>query len=94
MKVIIHKYDQVLCELKKFSINGLKARLNEFGMIDITHSDKHTCYINGFIPTITDESLINDIIQKYDITRSEYDEILDLLAREFYKLGNCRGCYD
>lgn len=79
-----------LCEMKTFKINGVRASYEDFGEKydrDSLGAEPYCCRDMRF----TRKPLRQIILDKYGITKAEYDEICDKLE-EGLSFGNCGWC--
>ena len=78
----------VRCELEVFKINGQNADLDDFGRSGWKgNCMEGTCH-HEFCPNIKPS---NDVLNKYNITESQYYQICDNLVDKLY-VGNCGWC--
>lgn len=78
------------CATKEFTINGIKADKNDFGEQSDIDSDSAEKYGCGNMQFECKEST-PEILSKYSITQSEYDEIAEKLS-EILSFGRCGWC--
>lgn len=89
MKLEIEPYS-ACCSLKVFKINGIKADSSDFGHqedVDETNAPDYGCGNMQFIS----KHATQDVLDKYDITVEDYNEILNELDR-CLSFGYCALC--
>ena len=88
--VLVIKACNYFCDLEKFRINGIKADIYDFGYTYDADSDNAPDYGCGnriferYPPT-------KDTLEKYNITRDEYETICDELTTAL-SFGRCGLC--
>lgn len=88
MEVVAIPFSGLPCELETFTINGKDAYIYDFGEGD-SHGDCFECECcHRFI---TNKVPMENILEKYQITNDEYNEICSLLEDKLYVLG-CGLC--
>lgn len=78
------------CHAEKFTINGISADKNDFGVGKDTNkgaAEPCCCDNNEFVPY----PCRPEILEKYNITESEYKEVVTKLSETFY-VGFCCWC--
>jgi len=89
MKLVIKPYG-ALCELKKFTINGIDAVYEDFGEKydhEPTHAEDYCC---GDMRFEAKNSTL-EILDKYFIDEDEYDKICGELG-DALDFGSCGWC--
>ncbi len=79
-----------LCETKKFVVNGIEARHEDFGYkgdVEPENAEPYGCGNMLFLPKKPSE----DVLKKYNITEAEYEEICGELASKL-SFGCCGWC--
>jgi len=84
-----------LCSTKEFYINGIMAESEDFGdkadmgthPPDADEYDRYGCIDMQFTP----KPATQEVLDRYNITKEEYDEIACQLA-EGLSFGNCGWC--
>ena len=79
-----------LCELSTFEINNIKAVYDDFGNKYDHNSENAEDYCCGYMQFDGKDST-PEILAKYMINQSEYDEIVSLL-NEKLSFGECGLC--
>lgn len=89
MDLICNSYGS-LCSLGTFEINGIAAKEEDFGEHHDTNpelAEDYGCYNMKFFA----KEPTPDVLFKYNITESEYDEVCKKLYEEL-SFGNCGWC--
>ena len=89
LKIELESSRVVRCGTEIFKINGIKATVDDFGEVDISNAGKWHCSVH-FLPKRLRISEIQKLLDKYNITEDDIDEILDKL--DFHFKGYCNGC--
>jgi hypothetical protein len=83
-----------LCAAKEFTINGVEAEASDFGSGEdtapIVSDDPWDSYCCGNMEFISVDST-KEVLDKYKITESEYDEVCDKLSSGL-SFGSCGWC--
>lgn len=74
--------------VKEFVINGIKARLNRFGVLMIHSSAPHCEY--EFVGDLENDSKIQLALNEYGITREDYTNVVAILENRLS--GGCNLC--
>ena len=86
MQYTISAFDRLPCEAETFIINGINADVDDFGEVTIEHGEgRYSCYIDFESKHSTEE-----VLSKYNIDGTEYEEIQDKLNNVFF--GSCGCC--
>lgn len=89
MNLVLEVYD-ALCETSVFTINGIRADNDDFGSKcdeGAEYADDYCCGNMQFTP----KPATQNILDKYKITVSEYNEIAEKL-NEGLSFGSCGWC--
>lgn len=90
MKLECEAY-RALCELSKFTINGINAHYDDFGTKedrDPKSAPDYCCADMRFIPY---PSINLEALKKYNITSEEYNEVCKILEDKL-SFGACGWC--
>lgn len=88
MEIVTKPYSALPCALETFMINGKNGDLYDFGECE-TYGDCFECgCCNRFSPN---EAPMENILEKYQITNDEYNEICSILKEELC-VNNCGWC--
>ena len=85
---MIEKRRWLPCELKVFTINGKKADRDDFGDIRMLDGSAFDCECGC---EFFRKPCTREVLDKYGITESEYDDICNELWIESY-VGSCGCC--
>jgi len=91
MKLVMIPYGALPCSLKVFTINGQDADKTDFGSQKDTgreYAEDYACGNNEFIPYEVPDIRV---LERYNITREEYDEICQELCTVCH-VGTCGWC--
>jgi len=91
MEIVIKPYHALPCELQEFEINGIRADKKEFGEsgdYDIANAEEYGC---GCYRFVANRRYTQEILDKYNITPFEYQDICDKLEKELF-VGQCGWC--
>ena len=89
MKITLEVYG-CLCELSTFEINNIKADYDDFGEKydhDSYSAEEYCCGDMQF----DGKQSTPEILAKYSITQSEYDEVVSVLTEKL-SFGRCGWC--
>lgn len=89
MKLELDVYSAI-CETKIFSINGVGAKLQDFGEKFDAEPDKKRFHVCGNM-IFNPKNPTQKVLDKYGINVSEYTHICDQLRR-YVSFGTCRLC--
>lgn len=81
---------EALCELKKFTINGIEADYEDFGEKydhDRENAEDYACGDMRFDPKLATQ----EILDKYKITTDDYNKICEELEDKL-SFGSCGWC--
>ena len=87
MEVVIEHYDALPCGLKKFTVNGIEADLEDFGEVQCGSVGDYECVVDGFDAKLPS----NEVLAKYKISVDEYAELVAKLNTAF-DYGYCNWC--
>ena len=90
MEYVITPYE-CLCELKEFTVNGIKARYEDFGDkydIDSDNAHAYCCSNMKFVPH---RDTNPKVLEKYHITEAEFYLICNRLDKAL-SFGCCGWC--
>ena len=90
MKVIIKPYRALPCALETFSINGIKADKDDFGVgrdVDEFNAAPYCCGYWKFTARLATQAALN----KYKISVDEYNEVAPMLESAL-DVGRCCWC--
>ena len=90
-EVIAEPFGALPCELKTFTINGIRADKDDFGEgydADIYGAPDYGCGCHKFEADRTEKP---SILEKYNIDYADYLEICDILEDKLY-VGSCGWC--
>lgn len=89
MKLVLEFYE-ALCSTKEFKINGIEAGYNDFGEKYDHDEENAEPYCCGYMQ-FDSKPATEEILNKYNITIDEYDEICNQLS-EGLSFGCCGLC--
>ena len=90
MKVIIKPYCALPCALKVFTINGINADRDDFGVgrdVDEFNADPHCCGYWKFTARLATQAVLN----KYKVSVNKYNEVAQMLESSL-DVGRCGWC--
>lgn len=90
MEVKIKPFDALPCALKVFTINGINADKDDFGVgrdVDEFNADPYCCGYWKF----TARSATQAVLNKYKISADEYNEVAQMLESTL-DVGRCGWC--
>lgn len=93
VEVCIKPFHALPCATETFTINGKDASSYNFGMgedIDPENAPDYGCGYRVFKRT-EDQAEIEETMNKYSLTREEFDRICRLLEEELF-VGECGWC--
>lgn len=88
LNVVAVPYGALPCCLQTFTINGIVASESDFGSSDSEGDGDYGCEYHYFIPN---ENPSEGVLDKYGITKKQYDEVCDILEAELH-VGSCGWC--
>lgn len=91
--VVMEPYGGLPCELMTFTINGMKADIDDFGCSfdsDWENAEPYCCGCHIFERCKTAQQM-QLAMEKYDLTAKEYDDICEQLEDVLY-VGSCGWC--
>ena len=106
VELVIRPFDALPCRLEKFTINGIKADQDDFGYTedmveyddeielnetDYDDIDRYGCRNRQFFKNNLTEDELQTLLNKYSITKEDYDYICEKLKDELY-VGCCGWC--
>ena len=91
MEIIIESYHALPCSLKTFKINGIDAELHDFGDMNDEGSEYAEPYACGDMRFTKHRKIREGVLEKYNITRKEYNEICAQLGSKLC-IGECGWC--
>lgn len=89
--VLVTPYSALPCEAQTFMVNDIDADRDDFGYCsdvgDRSEVEPYCCACMLF----RRKPCSQDVLDKYDITEREYNDICAILEKEFY-VGYCSWC--
>ena len=93
MNLIIKTYYGLPCACEIFTINGVRADLDDFGCTEDISPETarpYSCGCRQFIPDPDEETTIK-AMQKYHLSEKEFEEVCAELAEKLF-VGSCGLC--
>ena len=88
MKLIIEPLDSMPCTLVRFIINDIKADVEDFGYMDWENGKFYECINHRFIGFDKPKT---EVLEKYNINKTEFDSICYKLQKALY-IDSCQRC--
>lgn len=90
--VLLEAYTEQPCEVRSFKIESRKAFRMDFGTLKLDHeSDPRICSGCSFIPYQIGSCAAEHLMEKYGLTETEYNEVLNLL-KNIFTFPRCAWC--